>query len=252
MNIIFHIKNKKGLSLISVILSIVIFSILTISITSWYITTMKKQNSVHEDLEELSIVEDRLIAIKNLSANEIKEKCDNNYVLNEKYKNFILKEEYYKRTNPSYGVENKVKITISNDRNEKKYSTDKIIFFEKQFNPNSHVENLSYPKHSIDVQYDKENNKVQYYIDGNKFNNATENSFEESNGYAHFDNGIVIQWGKTNKNTVNFVKPFPHDCFNIISTVSATHVPSYIYSFNKSSAQIETYGKTTYWTALGY
>lgn len=248
------ISQQKGLGLISVILSITIFSILTVSITSWYILTKQKQNSINEDLYELSIVEDRLISIRNLPSNEIKDKCKNNYKINEKYKNYILKEEYYRDINSSHDIDNKVKITISNNTNNKKYSIDKIIFSEKEklFNPNLYVENLTYPNHSISIKYDKENKRIQYYIDGNEFNNNAENSFEEGNGYARFDNGFIIQWGKTNTNKIVFTKPFPHNCFNIISTVSAINVPSYVYSFNKYQAEIETYGKTTYWSALGY
>ena len=247
--------NKKGFSLISVLLSVTIFSIITISIVAWYISITTKQISLQEDLQEMAIAQDRLIAIQSLSSAEIKEKCKNKNIINEKYKDYLLEEEYYHEIDLSKNINNKVKITVINNRNKKKYSIDKSILTERGsllVNPDSYVKNMSDSKHSISVNYDEKTNSIKYYVDGEELKTITEHSFEKDNGYARFDNGFVLQWGKTKTKTITFNKPFPNDCFNIISNPSVIAVPSFIYSFDKNQATVETFGHETYWTALGY
>lgn len=247
--------NKKGFSLISVLLSIAAFSIITLSIVAWYISMTMKETSIQEDLQEMAIAQDRLIAIQSRSSAEIKEKCKNKNTVNEKYKDYLLEEKYYREIDSSKNINNKVKITVINNWNKKKYSINKSLLTERGsslVNPDSYVKNMSDPKHSLSVNYDEKTNSIKYYVDGEEVKTLTEHSFEKDNGYARFDNGLVLQWGKTKTKTIIFPKPFPNDCLNIISNTTLRAVPSFIYSFDRNQATVETFGHETYWTALGY
>lgn len=224
-----------------------------IPVTAWYLITDNQNNLIENNLHKLTLAEDRLLYLKSLSADEIKQKCEDNYSQEIKARDkYILSESFYK--NVYENSEYKVKISLLDTDTNERYDIEKTLLSEQDeaFQTQNYVDNLSFPNNKISVLYDEAENKIKYYIDDKELHPYTKNNFENGDGYAVFDNGLIIQWGRSASNSITFKKPFPHKCFNIMSTVSATHTPSYIYSFNQKSASIETYGSNTNWVALGY
>ena len=249
------LADKKGLSILSLVISLLIASVITIPTAKWFVTANQQSNLLEENLYKLTVVEDRLIYLKGLPSDEIKKLCKNNTSTSDNFqKRYILTEQYYSTKNASNEIEYKVKITLTEKATNKKYVAEKVILSvqEEPFTATKYVDNLSYPSHKLSVKYDATAKKVKWYIDGEELHKEDENNFEEGNGYAIFDNGFMLQWGVTTSNSITFAKPFPHKCFSMIPTVSRADTPSYVYSFNERGASIETYGSKTNWVALGY
>ena len=249
------LKNKLGITALSLAVSLAIASAIAVPTAKWIVTANQKSNQIEDNLYQLTVVEDRLLYLKGLPSDEIKTKCKNNTTISDNLKNrYSLTEQYFSSKNASNDVEYKVKMTLVDRVTNKKYITEKVIL-SAQNEPLSqikYINNLSYPNHKLSVRYDTSTKKIKWYIDGEELHKEDKNRFEEGNGYAIFDNGFIIQWGRTTSNTIFFPKTFPHKCFNLIPTVSVAGTPSYVYDFNNSSASIETYGSITNWVALGY
>jgi len=249
-----YIKSKQGISVLSLIISLTITSAIVIPTTNWLMSASKQNNQIENNLFKLTMIEDRLTYLNNLASDEIKARCDNNSTISNNIRNkYLLMEQYYTTKN-SNNTSYKVKFTLTDKTTNKKYVAEKTILTSQNepFVSTKYIDNLSYPSHKLSVKYDASAKKVKWYVDGKELHPEEKNKFEEGNGYAVFDNGFMIQWGKTTSNTIIFPKPFPNKCFNLIPTVSAPGTPSYVYNFNNANANIETYGSVTNWVALGY
>lgn len=245
--------NKKGFSLLSLSVGLFCTAITIIPITAWYLITDNQNSIIENNLHKLTLAEDRVLYLKNLPTEEIKNKCEENFksemTVREKY---LLSEDFHKEG--SENAEYKVKISLLDKDTDEKYTIEKVLLSEQNeaFKSISYVNNKSFPDYKVSVLYDEKENKIKYYIDNKELHPQKQNNFESGSGYAVFDNGLIIQWGRATSNGITFKKKFPHKCFNIVSTVSLPETPSYIYSFNQNSANIETYGHYTNWVALGY
>ena len=66
------LKNKLGITALSLAVSLAIASAIAVPTAKWIATANQKSNQIEDNLYQLTVVEDRLLYLKGLPSDEIK------------------------------------------------------------------------------------------------------------------------------------------------------------------------------------
>lgn len=245
--------NKKGFSLPVVILFSVLGFFVLFPTIRWFLNINTSLNATKLKLQLANLAVQKAKELDSLPIETIYAKIGttDSETIAERYD---IKVDYSEKKYDDEKEQYYVPITdkVNNDYN---YSIEKNIYDTSSNYKNinaKYLVNDDFPSKKLAIEYNEENKEMSFLVDGKKVSN-TEAYFSEGSGYINFTNGLIIQWGvSTGSNSIRFPIPFKHACFNALSTVSKSGAPSYVYSWNNSSMNIETYGNRVSWIALGY
>ena len=200
-------RNKKGFTLIELVICVVIFAIVAFPVTEWYLSELKDIHSNDDMLRASSIANNEFLSVQKMKYDNLHDfseiTSDGNFkaVVSiddqngsaQEVKN--IKIDIYKNGDaaPIYSLRNKV--------------TRPVIDNTFAINENASSAN------DISFQFDNANNVLKGFVDGEQlpFYNIYKSVINDKDGYIIFDNGVVLEFGFIS--SPNFRGSQPHVTF---------------------------------------